>query len=86
MSFDGMAERPPEPYKEFEMVQSQVLDMAHARSTDMFGKLKSGSARRWSVQDDQGERQVCAVFAIGLIHHRRKHDEAVVFLPTTTLS
>jgi hypothetical protein len=23
------------------MVQSQVLDMAHARSTDMFGKLKS---------------------------------------------
>jgi hypothetical protein len=47
-----MAERPPEPYKEFEMVQSQVLDMAHARSTDMFGKLKSGSARRWSVQDE----------------------------------
>jgi hypothetical protein len=78
--FDGMAERPElQAYKEFlEMVQSQVLDMAHARSTDIPGKLKS-SARRWSVQDDQGERQVCAVFAIGLIHHRRKHDEAVVF-------
>jgi hypothetical protein len=43
MSFDGMAERPElQAYKEFlEMVQSQVLDMAHARSTDMFGKLKS---------------------------------------------
>jgi hypothetical protein len=47
------------------MLQSQVLDMAHARSTDMFGEVQ-GSARRWSVQDDQGERQVCAVFAIGL--------------------
>lgn len=43
MSFDGVTERPElQAYKEFlETLQSQVLEMAHARSNDMFDKLKS---------------------------------------------
>lgn len=43
MSFDGMAERPElQAYKDFlDNIQQQVLDMAHMRSTDLFGKSKS---------------------------------------------
>jgi hypothetical protein len=43
MSFDGLSDRPDlQAYKQFlDTIQAQVLDMAQARSIDLFGKLKS---------------------------------------------